>query len=200
MIIQQLRVFQIIQRRSLSQHASISSIRSSNRRNYSISRLFQQHTPTTDHGIESLRPHEITSTLSVPPEITRPPYALSGAVKDNSMTNVILLHGEESVRRMSKAARTARMGLDVACAVAKPGMTTDDIDKIVHNKLVQAGAYPSPLNYSGFPKSICSSVNEVICHGIPDTRPLQFGDVVSFDVSCYIGGVHGDNCGTGRDP
>jgi methionyl aminopeptidase len=80
--------------------------------------------------------------------------------------------------------------------MAKPGMTTDVIDEAVHKSLIAAGAYPSPLNYVGFPKSVCTSINEVICHGIPDTRPLQFGDIVSFDVSCFIGGVHGDNCAT----
>uniref|UniRef100_A0A7S2PRI4 Methionine aminopeptidase n=1 Tax=Leptocylindrus danicus TaxID=163516 RepID=A0A7S2PRI4_9STRA len=80
--------------------------------------------------------------------------------------------------------------------MAKPGITTDEIDKVVYQEIVSRGAYPSPLNYCGFPKSLCSSINEIICHGIPDARPLQYGDVVSFDVSCFVGGVHGDNCGT----
>jgi methionyl aminopeptidase len=101
---------------------------------------------------------------------------------------------------MRAAAQLARQGLDLACGMAvrahEIGRTTDDIDTAVHQYIVHAGAYPSPLGYLGFPKSICSSVNEVICHGIPDQRPLQFGDVVSFDVSCYLDGVHGDNCAT----
>jgi methionyl aminopeptidase len=76
-------------------------------------------------------------------------------------------------------------------------ITTDDIDALVHERIISYGAYPSPLNYSGFPKSVCTSVNEVICHGIPDTnRVLQYGDVVSIDVSCYVNQVHGDNCAT----
>jgi methionyl aminopeptidase len=76
------------------------------------------------------------------------------------------------------------------------GTTTEQINKLLHNAALKHGAYPSPLNYMGFPKSVCSSINEVVCHGIPDDRPLELGDVVSFDVSCYVGGVHGDNCAT----
>jgi methionyl aminopeptidase len=87
--------------------------------------------------------------------------------------------------------------LDYACSLATPGVETDDIDTAVHEAIIQQGnAYPSPLNYVGFPKSLCSSINEIICHGIPDTRPLQSGDIVSFDVSCFVNGVHGDNCAT----
>jgi methionyl aminopeptidase len=102
-----------------------------------------------------------------------------------------------SVQQMREAARVARTLLDYACTLAQPGVTTDEIDARVHDRCVQDyQTYPSPLNYAGFPKSICSSVNEIICHGIPDTRPLQLGDVVSFDVSCFHKGVHGDNCAT----
>jgi len=128
--------------------------------------------------------------------ILKPPYAQTGYVPESASTNIIQLHGPESIKRMKKAAGVARRCLELACSLAKPGITTDEIDKQVHEAILAEGAYPSPLNYSGFPKSCCSSVNEVICHGIPDTRPLQHGDLVSFDVSCFIGGVHGDNCGT----
>jgi methionyl aminopeptidase len=113
-----------------------------------------------------------------------------------------LLHDGASARRMRAAARIAREALDLACSLASVGVTTDAIDNAVHDTLLSRGVYPSPLNYAGFPKSLCSSVNEVICHGIPDLRPLEFGDVVSFDVSCYVHfpdagiGVHGDNCAT----
>lgn len=108
----------------------------------------------------------------------------------------VLIHDEDSIARMRDAAVLARQTLDLACEHAQVGVTTDEIDGIVHEAIIEAGAYPSPLNYAGFPKSLCSSINEVICHGIPDKRPLQFGDVVSFDVSCYFNGVHGDNCAT----
>ena len=122
-----------------------------------------------------------------------------------------ILHSPESIDRMRRAARLARKALDVACQLVQVGVTTDHIDATVHAYLIDHGAYPSPLNYAGFPKSLCTSVNEVICHGIPDLRPLQFGDVVSIDVSCYVTsdndnddapgrsspvGVHGDNCAT----
>lgn len=127
-----------------------------------------------------------------------PPYARSGIVTGmgNSFVEEILIHGDDSIQRMRKAARVARKVLGYACSLAKPNVTTDEIDQLVHEKLLRLGAYPSPLNYSGFPKSLCSSINEVICHGIPDSRPLLPGDIVSFDVSCFIGGVHGDNCAT----
>lgn len=133
--------------------------------------------------------------------IPLPPYARTGMVSapDNSLffTEEILIHDDdESVERMKKAAGVARRVLDYACSLAQPNITTDEIDQLVHDKLLASGAYPSPLNYAGFPKSLCSSVNEVICHGIPDSRPLQPGDIVSFDVSCFTGGVHGDNCAT----
>ena len=72
------------------------------------------------------------------------------------------------------------------------GVTTEEIDKIIHDYIVNAGAYPSPLNYYGFPRSCCTSVNEIICHGIPDTRPLQDGDLLNIDVTAYYNGFHGD--------
>ena len=77
-----------------------------------------------------------------------------------------------------------------------PGITTDEIDVYVHQLCIERGAYPSPLNYHGYPKSVCTSVNEVICHGIPDSRALQDGDIVNLDVTSYIGGVHGDTNAT----
>lgn len=130
-------------------------------------------------------------------DIHKPPYADTGFVPPSRYHDTILLHNDpDDLNRMRYAARLARSVLDMACRMAKPGMTTDVIDEAVHTSLLEAGAYPSPLNYVGFPKSVCSSINEVICHGIPDTRPLEFGDVVSFDVSCFVGGVHGDNCAT----
>ena len=75
-------------------------------------------------------------------------------------------------------------------------MTTDDLDAVVHEYLLDHGAYPSTLGYRGFPKSCCTSVNEVICHGIPDGRRLVDGDLVKIDVTAYVDGVHGDNCAT----
>jgi methionyl aminopeptidase len=74
----------------------------------------------------------------------------------------------------------------------RAGITTDEIDNIVHEETLKRGAYPSPLNYHGFPKSCCTSVNEVICHGIPDDRKLEEGDIINLDITCYLDGFHGD--------
>jgi methionyl aminopeptidase len=141
-------------------------------------------------------PCAISPPKPVPLHIHRPPYAKTGTVPKSKLTERIIRHDAASADRMRQAAQLARRALDLACRMAEPGVTTDVIDTAVHFAIIEANAYPSPLNYDGFPKSICSSVNEVICHGIPDARPLQCGDVVSFDVSCFLNGVHGDNCAT----
>lgn len=82
--------------------------------------------------------------------------------------------------------------LDACSAAVRPGVTTDEIDRICHEVTLAGGGYPSPLNYCSFPKSCCTSVNEVICHGIPDARPLEDGDIVNLDISVYLGGFHAD--------
>ena len=82
--------------------------------------------------------------------------------------------------------------LDIAARALRPGITTDEIDAIVHAACIERDAYPSPLNYRNFPKSVCTSINEVICHGIPDKRPLKDGDIINLDVTLYHGGYHGD--------
>jgi len=144
-----------------------------------------------------MRPHPITPQKVAPSHIRKPSYAVSGVVSPYSpLLNTISYHDEDSIQSMKEAARLARRMLDLACSLAHPGVTTDEIDTAIHDAILEVNAYPSPLNYQGFPKSSCSSVNEVVCHGIPDTRPLRFGDVVSFDVSCFLNGVHGDNCAT----
>lgn len=97
---------------------------------------------------------------------------------------------------MDESAKIARYILDFANSKAQIGITTDEIDRMAHEEIIRIGAYPTPLNYYGFPKSICSSVNEVTCHGIPDDRKLEDGDILSIDVSIYFKGFHGDNCGT----
>src|SRR4029079_19423666 len=86
--------------------------------------------------------------------------------------------------------------LDAVEAAIAPGVTTDELDRVGHEFLVAHGAYPSTLGYRGYPKSLCSSVNEVICHGIPDDRPLADGDIVNIDITAYLDGVHGDTCAT----
>lgn len=83
-----------------------------------------------------------------------------------------VISDEEDIKKLRKACRIAREALDAGHAAVAPGVTTEKIDEIVHNYIIEAGAYPSPLNYYGFPRSCCTSVNEIICHGIPDTRQL----------------------------
>ena len=102
----------------------------------------------------------------------------------------------EIIERMRIACSTAAEVLRLAGEFVRPGITTDEIDVYVHNLCIERGAYPSPLNYSGYPKSVCTSVNEVICHGIPDSRVLQDGDIINLDVTCYVNGVHGDTNAT----
>jgi len=93
---------------------------------------------------------------------------------------------------MRVVCRIGREVLDIAAAAVQAGVTTDEIDRIVHEETILRDSYPSPLNYKNFPKSCCTSVNEIICHGIPDMRPLQDGDIVNIDVSCYHRGFHSD--------
>lgn len=142
-----------------------------------------------------IQPHTITPRRRVPPHITKPSYATTGIVPIPMYTHV-LLHDKASIARMRAAARLARRALEHVCSHVHVGVTTDELDEACHEYIISQDAYPSPLNYAGFPKSLCTSINEVICHGIPDLRPLEFGDVISLDVSCFYDGVHGDNCAT----
>ena len=87
---------------------------------------------------------------------------------------------------MRAACKLAAQVLEHAGTFVKPGVTTEEIDRAVHKMIIDAGAYPSPLNYGKFPKSVCTSVNECICHGIPDDRKLQNGDIINIDVTVYL--------------
>jgi methionyl aminopeptidase len=97
---------------------------------------------------------------------------------------------------MRVAGRLAAQATELAGEHCKPGVTTDEIDRVVHEFLCDHGAYPSTLGYKGFPKSCCTSLNEVICHGIPDSTVLEDGDIINVDVTAFIGGVHGDTDAT----
>lgn len=130
----------------------------------------------------------------VPASIAKPSYWQSG--QPAAQMPYIALKDADGIAALRRAGQLARDVLDYACSIAGEGVSTDEVDRAVHDRIVASGAYPTPLNYMGFPKSVCSSVNEVACHGIPDDRKLRRGDVVSFDVSLYIGGHHGDNCAT----
>jgi methionyl aminopeptidase len=97
---------------------------------------------------------------------------------------------------MRRASRYAGYIRHFASTLLQPGSTTDAVDRAVHAECLRLGVYPSPLLYAGFPKSLCTSVNQVVCHGIPDARRLEDGDIVNVDVSCYVDGHHGDCSGT----
>lgn len=140
-----------------------------------------------------LIPGTLSPTRAVPSGITRPEYVgRSGPAPHKGGDK----YDQETISRIRVASKIAAQALDLVLASAKPGMTTDDLDKIGHEFLISQNAYPSTLGYRGFPKSLCSSMNEVICHGIPDDTVLEDGDLLNIDISAYIGGVHGDTNGT----
>ncbi len=130
---------------------------------------------------------------SVPSHIVKPSYADTG---DVVRWNESPVKSPEIIERMRHAGQMAADILRLAGEYVKPGMTTDDIDVFVHDLTVERGAYPSPLNYHRYPKSVCTSLNEVICHGIPDSTIIEDGDIINLDVTCYIDGVHGDTNAT----
>lgn len=142
-----------------------------------------------------LRPGTQTPKSVVPQHIQRPDYASDGVPKQTKPPSppwVITAQSDETIQKMRVAGRFAREVLDEAIRMVKPGITTDTIDKLVHSETIKRNAYPSPLNYGLFPKSCCTSINEVICHGIPDSTVLQDGDIINIDVTVYYDGVHGD--------
>jgi methionyl aminopeptidase len=137
--------------------------------------------------------YPLSPKREVPAHIPRPDYAESGNPEsERRASNTIRILTPEEQESMRIACRIAREVLDTAASHIRPGIKTDELDAIVHDATIERGAYPSPLNYKGFPKSLCSSVNEVICHGIPDQRRLQEGDIINLDVSIYYKGYHGD--------
>ncbi len=130
---------------------------------------------------------------TVPTGIARPDYAATGIPSDRGARAV---RTPDEITAMRIAGRVAAAALLEVGNHVRPGISTDELDRIGHEAMVAAGAYPSTLNYRGYPKSLCSSVNEVICHGIPDSRRLQDGDIVNIDVTAFIEGVHGDTSAT----
>ncbi len=131
----------------------------------------------------------VSPMRTVPVGIARPEYALTGTP---SSRQARAIRTEDEIAAMRVAGRVAADALIEVGRHVRPGVTTDELDRIGHEAMVQAGAYPSTLNYRGYPKSLCTSVNEIVCHGIPDSRKLQDGDIVNVDVTAFIEGVHGD--------
>ena len=144
---------------------------------------------------ERVLPGQVSPPRAVPAEIVRPDYADAPQGRPLRVDEP-MVKSPEIIERMRVAGRIAAEVLRVTGDAVRPGITTDELDAICHAATIERGAYPSPLNYNGYPKSVCTSVNEVICHGIPDSRPLADGDIVNVDVTVYLDGVHGDTNAT----
>lgn len=141
----------------------------------------------------SVAPGVVSPRRPVPASIARPEYVDRPAPAQDTGSEV---KDAETIERMRVAGRIAAQAMAAAAAVIAPGVTTDEVDRVGHEFLLDHGAYPSTLGYKGFPKSLCTSVNEVVCHGIPDDRRLEDGDIVNIDITAFIGGVHGDTDAT----
>ncbi|GAW52341.1 MULTISPECIES: type I methionyl aminopeptidase [unclassified Nocardioides] len=136
----------------------------------------------------------VTSQLrDVPLSIPRPEYVGKAAPARYTGPEV---KDADTIARMRVAGRLAAQARDLVGSHVEPGVTTDELDRIGHEFLCDHGAYPSTLGYRGFPRSLCSSVNEVVCHGIPGHQVVEDGDIVNIDITAYLDGVHGDTNAT----
>ena len=135
----------------------------------------------------------VSARREVPAHIPRPEYVDKPAPERFTGSEV---KDADTIARMRVAGRLAAQARELVGSHVEPGVTTDELDRIGHEFLCDHGAYPSTLGYRGFPKSLCSSVNEVICHGIPDSRRIEDGDIVNIDITAFLDGVHGDTNAT----
>lgn len=140
-----------------------------------------------------LQPGRISPMRSVPASIPRPEYV--GRERPTPFTGSEI-KDDDVIARMRHAGSLAAQALEEVGRHIRPGVTTDELDVIGHEFLIARGAYPSTLGYRGFPKSLCTSLNEVICHGIPDSTTLADGDICNIDITAYVDGVHGDTNAT----
>ena len=139
----------------------------------------------------NLKPGRISATLPVPSHIDRPEYMFHDGPERVTASDV---KNEETIEKIRQAGRIAADAIVETAKYIAPGVTTDTLDRVAHEFICDHGAYPSCLGYMGFRKSICTSINECICHGIPDDRPLEEGDIINLDITAYKDGVHGDTC------
>jgi methionyl aminopeptidase len=142
-----------------------------------------------------LRPGNLSPRRTVPAGIVRPEY-VGKAQPDSEPWPGSAVKDADTIERVRRAGRVAAGALTAVGEAVAPGITTDRLDQIGHDYLLAHGAYPSTLDYKGFPKSLCTSINEVICHGIPDSTELADGDIVNVDITAYLDGVHGDTNAT----
>jgi methionyl aminopeptidase len=143
--------------------------------------------------VTAVAPATISPRRPVPAHIAHPEYVDKPAPEKFTGSEV---KDAETIEKMRVAGRLAARARDLVGSHVEPGVTTDELDRIGHEFLCDHGAYPSTLGYRGFPKSLCSSVNEVVCHGIPDGRRVEDGDIVNIDITAYLDGVHGDTNAT----
>jgi methionyl aminopeptidase len=141
----------------------------------------------------AIAPAAVSPRRPVPASIPRPEYVDQPAPAPFTGSEV---KDAETIERIRVACRLAAQARDLVGRHVAPGVTTDELDRVGHEFLCDHGAYPSTLGYKYFPKSLCTSVNEVICHGIPDARVLEDGDIVNIDITAYVDGVHGDTNAT----
>lgn len=141
-----------------------------------------------------LRPTDVSPQRTVPKDLKKPDYWSDGIPKGKVPRFAwdIRTLGDDEISKMRVSCRMAREILDIAGRLVTPGITTEEIDQVVHEEILKRNAYPSPLNYHGFPKSCCTSINEVVCHGIPSATALVDGDIVNIDITVYYNGYHGD--------
>ena len=147
------------------------------------------------HFSGPLRPGIVSPKLPIPAHIARPEYADTGRpISEESVrgSSKIQVWNEKSIAALRVVCKFCAELLQLAGSMCQPGVTTDQIDKAIHAATIDAGVYPSTMNYRGYPKSLCTSINEVICHGIPDDRPLVAGDIINCDISAFYQGFHGD--------
>jgi methionyl aminopeptidase len=144
-------------------------------------------------GRHPVAPGAVAPSGTVPATIARPPYLATGGVPARAGTQIV---AGADLERLRHAGRVAATVLAEAGAAVAAGVTTAELDAVAHDAYVRAGAYPSTLGYQGYRHSVCTSVNEVACHGIPDSRPLAPGDIVNIDVTAYVDGYHGDTSAT----
>jgi methionyl aminopeptidase len=137
-----------------------------------------------------LIPGRVTPMRSVPKDIVRPEYVGRPGPKRERGSDV---YSEESIERIRESGTIAARAIQAVGAAIQPGITTEELDIIAHEFVVAHGAYPSTLGYRGYPKSSCTSLNEVICHGIPDDTVLEEGDIINIDITAFKNGVHGDS-------
>jgi methionyl aminopeptidase len=142
--------------------------------------------------VTTLRPGRVSPMRQVPAQIKRPEYV----GKKHPKIGEPHVKDAQTIEAMRVAGRIAALALAEVGKHVEPGVTTDELDRIGHEFLCEHGAYPSTLGYRGYPKSLCSSLNEVICHGIPDDTVVADGDIVNIDITAFIGGVHGDTNAT----